>query len=141
MGPGGLASAALEIDVRRDGANRAGYQAFLPGEYTGRYVWIRVTLSTADVTYTARLTRLDVTLDVPDRVLEFPDEVIPVEGKALAFSPPFVRTPSISYALQDGAPGDTAAFIGKESSGVSIRIFDGSGAPKAGLADVTARGY
>lgn len=141
QGPTGIVSAAYQIATSTDGATWSDWATFVPGDYAASHIKFLVTITTADASYNGLLSQFNVTVDVPDRVIEFEDEAIPLGGKTLTFSPAFNIAPVMSFALQGGAIGDTIRFTSKGVGSVHAEVFDSSGISKAGNADITARAY
>lgn len=134
-------SASFEVSTSENGSTWSPWQPFTPGAYTFRYLRVRATLTTDNITILPYLTRLIVRIDVPDRVLHFGDVAIPIGGATLTFSPAFVGVQTVQVTLQSAASGDRFTVTGKSNSAVTVQVFDSAGSPKAGMADIDAFGY
>ena len=82
-----------------------------------------------------------MTIDVPDRVVSFPDQAIDIAGTTLVFSPAFVATPVSNVTIQAGTIGDTYRVTEKTSTQATITVYDSAGAAKAGNVDADFFGY
>ena len=135
-------SLAYEISTSEDGVGWTDYQQYTPGIYQFRYVRFRITMASADATsYLPMLTGFRVSIDVPDRVVHFEDQSIPIGGKTFTFSPAFVDIATVQVTLQGGAIGDTYKVTGKSNTSVTVNVYDNTGAAKTGLADIDVFGY
>ena len=134
-------AATYEVRTSDNNITWSPWQAFTPGAYTFRYLQVRVTLTTDDLSILPYMTKLIVKVDVPDRVLHFEDVAIPLAGATLSFSPQFVDVPTVQVTLQSAVSGDRFTVTGKTTSGVTIQVFDSAGAAKTGVVDVDVFGY
>ena len=137
----GLVSATYEMALSQDGSTWAAWQTYQAGSYLARRFKFRVTLATSDANYLPKLTSLLVTIDVPDRVVSFPDQAIDIAGTTLVFSPAFVATPVSNVTIQAGTIGDTYRVTEKTSTQATITVYDSAGAAKAGNVDADFFGY
>lgn len=140
-GPLGLVSASFQIRFSDDNITWSTWRNFIIGNYSGRYLQFTVTLNTEDSVYLARLSELEVTVDVPDREIMFDRESIPSGGKTITFSPAFIIAPTVSVTIQSGAAGDSYRITNKSASSMDIELLDSSLASKAGTVDIRARAY
>ena len=134
-------TASYEIRVSDDNVSWSTWQPFVPGAYRLRYLQIRVTLGTDDIANLPYMTELVVKVDVPDRVEHFEDVAVPPAGVTLSFAPHFVGVQTVQVTLQSAASGDRFTVTGKSNSGVTVRVFDETGAAKVGVVDVDVFGY
>lgn len=138
--PGGL-TAQYELRTSDDGSTWSSWLPFTAGAYSFRYLDVRVSLGTDDPTKLPYLTTMTVRIDVPDRVLHFPDVSISSSGETLSFTPEFIGLQTVQVTLQSAASGDRFTVTSKSTSGVTINVYDSGGSPKAGLVDVDVFGY
>ncbi|MGR3495231.1 host specificity factor TipJ family phage tail protein [Citreimonas sp.] len=138
---------AVEMQVRfsRDdvasGETYGDWQAFRPGEFTGRHFQFRVLLSTTDETVSPAIDALTISVDVPDRVARGEDIQSGAGAKAITFSPAFAATPSITVTGQDTASGDYHEITGKSRAGFTVTFRNNSGAAVDRKFDWQAIGY
>lgn len=140
-GAPGLVSATYEMALSQDGTTWSAWQTYQSGHYVARAYKFRVTLSTIDANYLPKLTSLLVTIDVPDRVVSFPDQAIDIAGTTLTFSPAFVDPPLSNVTIQAGSIGDTYRVTGKTSNQATITVYNAAGAAKAGNVDADFFGF
>lgn len=140
-GAPGLVSASYEMALSQDGATWAAWQTYQAGSYQARRFKFRVTLATINANYLPKLTSLLVTIDVPDRLISFPDQAIDIAGTTLTFSPAFVAVPVSNVTIQAGTIGDTYRVTGKTSTQATITVYNAAGAAKAGNVDADFFGY
>jgi len=138
--PGGL-SAQYELRTSDDGSTWSAWSPFIAGAYEFRHLQVRVALATDDPNRLPYLTEMVVRIDVPDRVLHFPDVSVSTSGETLSFSPTFIGLQTVQVTLQSAASGDRFTVTSKSTSGVTINVYDSGGSPKAGLVDVDVFGY
>lgn len=134
-------SVSFEISTSVDGLSYTPWQAFTPGAFTFRYLKIRATLATSDISFLPFMEKLLISVDVPDRVDHYNDIPVSVAGVTLNFNPDFIAVQTVQVTLQDASIGDNFVVTGKSPSAVSVRIYDSTGTPKAGVADIDVFGY
>lgn len=139
-GPLGAITATYEIDTSLDGVAWTGWQPFTPGLRTLRYYRMRASF-TAQPGYQLQLNHFTITVDVPDRVLRFNNQVVPATGLALAFSPALLAVKTVKVNLLNGAAGDRYTVSNKTVNGLDINVYDNTLSAKAGLVDVEVFGY
>lgn len=137
----GIVSATYEMALSQDAVSYAPYQPYQAGTYLARAYKFRITLSTRDVNYLPLLTSFLVTIDVPDRVVHFEDQVTVAGGTTLTFSPMFVNVQTVTGTIQAGAIGDTFRVTSKTNSAAVVTVYDSAGTPKAGIVDIDVFGY
>jgi len=141
QGRSGGISAAFEIATSDDNVTWGQWQQFTPGAYSFRYVKLRVTLASEDVSVVPYMTRFNVQIDVPDRVVHFGSVSVPLAGVTLSFTPEFVGIQTVQCTLQSATSGDRITVQGKSTTGVTVKVFDSAGNAKSGVIDVDAFGY
>lgn len=134
-------SAQYEISTSTDGTTWAAWQPFVQGAYRFRYLKIRVDLATSDLNYLPFLSGLLVHVDVPDRVEHFKNVAVSIAGATISFTPEFVGVNTVQATLQSALSGDRYTVTGKSTTGVTVNIYDSTGAAKAGTVDVDVFGY
>lgn len=112
------------------------------GDFTGQYVRFRLVLDNFDNETIVVVTDGLIEIDMPDRIVDLPDIIIPVGGTTINFDPEFKETPAIAISI-DGSTLQLAHRIqSKDRFGVNITLFDvATGNPAAGKIDLIAKGY
>jgi hypothetical protein len=138
---------AAELQVRTTNDDPAGtptwseWKPFVIGDYTARAFEWRVVLTSVETGITPRITELEVSVDMPDRVAEGHDIASNAAGDAITFSPAFKETPAIGISAQNLATGDYYTITSKSRTGFTIRFFNASGTGISRTYDWTAKGY
>ena len=140
LGKVGALSCYCEIRTSSDNVTWTSWQRYAPGQFEGRYAQARITLDTSDPMTLPELTTLQIIMDVPDRVQNFSEQVVPISGLALTFTPPFVFLDTVHVTLQNASVGDTYTVSGKSVTGCTVNIYSSTGVAKAGTADISAFG-
>ena len=129
--------------------NWGGWLPFFVGDVTARAFEFRIVLfgSALDDTspeysnVTPVVSRLKVSVDMPDRVVAGEDIVVPAAGLDVVFDPPFISLQGLATADQDMATGDRKVITDKGPGGFHIQFFNSSGAAVARTIDYVAKGY
>lgn len=140
QGPIGAITATYEINTSLDGVTWTGWQPFTPGLRTLRHYKMRASF-TAEPGYQIQFNHFVITVDVPDRVVRYANQSVPLAGLSLAFSPAFNAVHTVKVALLNGAAGDRFTVNNKTVNGVDIDVYDNALAAKAGTVDVEVFGY
>ncbi|MGE0256800.1 MAG: host specificity protein J [Alphaproteobacteria bacterium] len=139
-------SVAIEMQATADDPEDAeaawsDWRRLVIGDHTARAFRFRAVLATALPTVTPVVEALSVEIDMPDRVVAGDDLLVPEEGLAVAFDPPFLALAGIGIGAQDLATGDRWAITDKGAAGFTIRFFDAGGTPVARTTDYVAKGH
>jgi predicted phage tail protein len=137
----GPISVAYQIATSNDNIALSAWQPFVTGAYNFRYLKLRCVLTTTDTNYLPYLTGLVIHVDVPDRAIHLKNVAVGTGGVTLSFVPAFVGIQTVQATLQSALSGDRYTVSSKSVNGVTINIYDSSGAAKAGTIDVDAFGY
>lgn len=139
---------AVELQTRTTDDDPGGapvwsaWRPFDVGDFKARAMQFRARVTSTNVQASPGITALSVTIDMPDRVVEQHDLVIPAAGLGITFpSGAFKAVPALGVSVQDGASGDRLAITAKTAAGFTLRVFDSGGSGVARTADYVARGY
>ena len=117
------------------------YRLFQVGDYTARALRFRARLVSTNTQSTPSVSFLQVTVDMPDRVLADSDIESGAGAKVVSFSPAFKATPSIGIAAQNLQQGDYYTITSKSASSFTITFYNGSDVAVDRTFDYVARGY
>lgn len=141
LGPGesGDADPQLAIDYRLAAGSFDGYEDWTVGTIAARYAKMRATIDTASGV--AMLCAMTPTYDVPERSERFAAQTVAVAGTAIAFATRFHTVPAITVTPAGGAATPRfGVYENATTTGVTVFVFDETGADTGGTADVTATG-
>ena len=117
------------------------YRLFQVGDYTARALRFRAKLLSTNSQSTPSVDFLQVTVDMPDRVLADSDIVSGAGSKVVSFVPAFKATPSIGIAAQNLQQGDYYTITSKTASSFTITFYNASDVAVDRTFDYVARGY
>ena len=117
------------------------WMPFVVGDYSARACQFRTILISSSPTVTPTISRLRVSIDMPDRIVSDRNITAAAEGSAIAFTSPFRATPAISITAQNMATGDYYAITSQSASGFTIRFFNAGGSGISRNFDYLAKGY
>lgn len=139
------AVATLYISYTQDDPNLSPtwtpYQRFVIADYQARAFRFRIALSTEDSTHTVRVTRAEITIDMPDRVEGVENTSATSTGIQVIFNKPFYQTPAIAVHIDGLEQGDYYEVTLKTKSGFFIQFFDKNNIPVARQFDWIAKGF
>ena len=117
------------------------YRLFQVGDYTARAIRFRAKLISRNTQSTPSVDFLQVTVDMPDRVLAGSDIDSGAGAKVVSFLPAFKATPSIGIAAQNLQQGDYYTITSKSASSFTITFYNASDVAVDRTFDYVARGY
>lgn len=117
------------------------WQPVVIGDYTARAYEFRALLASTEFGVTPVVERLEVTIDMPDRVISAEDLVVPTGGLAVGFTPPFRSLKGVAISAQGLNTGDYYSITAKSQSGFTIRFFNSAGTPIQRSFDHVSVGY
>jgi hypothetical protein len=117
------------------------YRKFDVGDYTARALRFRAELTTEDDEATPVVTELQVTVDIPDRVISEADIASGAGTKVVTFSPVMHTIEGIGISAQNLSSGDYYAITNKTASGFSITFYDSGDNAISRTFDYVAKGY
>jgi hypothetical protein len=137
--------ASLSLWVRTSDVSPAVWSAWKPfvvGDYRARQFDFELRGSVEQTTHWIDVSKLEVVIDMPDRVESGNDLSVPVGGLNISYSPPFNASPAVSLTAQGLAPGDWLDVSAKTASGFTVFIRNSSGVAQPGRSmDYIAKGY
>jgi hypothetical protein len=119
----------------------SGWMPFIVGDYSARGFQFRATMKSGAPTVTPVVSRLRVSVDMPDRTAAERNITAAAAGSALSFARAFHATPALSVTAQDMATGDYYAITSLSASGFTIRFFNAGGTGISRTFDYLAKGY
>ncbi|MNW10818.1 hypothetical protein D3C71_2081190 [compost metagenome] len=88
------------------------------------------------------MTKLEVVIDMPDRIDSGNDIAVPATGLNISYSPPFNANPAVSLTAQGLSPGDYFDVSAKNATGFTVFIRNSSGVAVSGRTiDYISKGY
>jgi len=123
--------------------NWTDYRKFVVGDYTARAFRFRALLISRDATASPSVSRLEVEVDMPDRVAAGDDIASGTDagGKVVNFVPAFKATPAIGIAAQNLQQGDFYTITAKSPTSFTIKFMNSSGTAVNRTFDYLAKGY
>lgn len=140
----GLFSVGIELAMTDDdplGVDPAwtDWRSFLVGDYTARAYKFRLLMSGTYPNVTPVVQSVEITIDMPDRIIGFEATVL-TTGVRIVFDPPFFAIPEIGISVIDGQEGDKYTITSKDESGFNIAFTNG-GSPVERVISGVAKAY
>jgi len=144
--PQALDDIDVELQVRTTRTDPAlddftDWRTFVVGDYTARALQFRAILRSFNQTATPQVSRLEVEIDMPDRVLSEDDLLTGAEPFVVTFAPAFKETPALGIAVGDLQQGDFYEITGKSPTGFTIVFKNSAGNPVSRRFDYLAKGF
>ena len=117
------------------------WRTFVVGDYTARAFQFRSILRSLNQSATPQVSRLEVEIDMPDRVLSEDDLLTSAAPFVVTFAPAFKETPALGIAVGDLQQGDFYEITGKSRTGFTIVFKDSAGNPVSRRFDYLAKGF
>jgi hypothetical protein len=119
------------------------YRRFVVGDYKARAIRFRAILTTTNANVTPQLTTLEVTVDMPERMLAGDDLASGTDagGKVVTYTRAFKVSPAVSISAQNLVSGDYYEIVSKGAGGFTIRFKDSGGTVVSRTFDYVAQGY
>ncbi|MHA6235264.1 TipJ family phage tail tip protein [Pseudomonas fluorescens group sp. PF-69] len=137
--------ASLSLWVRTSDVTPAAWSAWKPfvvGDYRARLFDFQLRGSVLQPSNWIDVTKLEVVIDMPDRIESGNDIPVPVGGLTITYSPPFNASPAVSLTAQGLSPGDYFDVSAKTEMGFTVFIRNSSGVAKSGCSiDYISKGY
>jgi predicted phage tail protein len=137
--------ATLSLWVRTSDVAPAVWSAWKPfvvGDYRARQFDFELRGSVQQNTNWIDVSKLEVVIDMPDRIESGNDIAVPVGGLSITYTPPFNASPAVSLTAQSLSPGDYLDVSTKTATGFTVVIRNSSGVAKAGSSiDYISKGY
>ncbi len=140
----GQYSVALEIaSTNDDPAGSPTWSAFTPllvGDYQGRDHKFRLTLNSLAAGITPVVSRLEISIDMPDRLEQDNDVAVGTGGITITYDHAFRIGPAVSILGQGLSTGDFWEFTAKDETGFTGRWKNSAGTIVARTMDWIAKG-
>ena len=112
------------------------------GDYRARQFDFELRGSVEQTTHWIDISKLEVVIDMPDRIESGNDLVVPIGGLAITYTPPFNASPAVSLTAQGLSPGDYLDVSAKTVHGFTVFIRNSSGVAQSGRSiDYISKGY
>lgn len=137
--------ASLSLWVRTsdvDPAEWSAWKPFVVGDYRARFFDFQLRGSVERTSNWIDVSKLEVVIDMPDRIESGSDIAVPDSGLTITYTPPFNAPPAVSLTAQGLSPGDYFDVSAKTASGFTVFIRNSSGvAISGGSIDYISKGY
>ena len=134
-------SSEIQIAISNDNSDFTPFQTFVVGDYLARYYKFRLVMTSENGSASPVVTELKVTLDMEDRIESGNNIVSGTGTKSVTFTQPYVTVPSLGFAVQDMASGDTYTLSNKTATGFSVAFTNSSGSGVSRTFDFIAKGF
>ena len=118
-----LWSIDLQIRTSDDNITWTDWKSFSIGEYTARLFQFRLLMYSLNLAITPVVTKMLITVDMPDRVDSGADLVCPPAGLRIDFSPHFAAKPAIATNVQGATGGEYSVTSSVSETGFNIQFF------------------
>jgi len=137
--------ASLSLWVRTSDVSPAEWSAWKPfvvGDYRARLFDFELRGSVQQSTNWIDISKLEVVIDMPDRIESGNDLAVPAGGLVISYTPPFNAPPAVSLTVQGLSSGDYFDVSAKTVTGFTVFIRNSSGVAKSGCSiDYISKGY
>jgi predicted phage tail protein len=137
--------ATLSLWVRTSDVSPAVWSAWKPfvvGDYRARQFDFELRGSVQQTTNWIDVSKLEVVIDMPDRIESGNDIAVPIGGLSITYAPPFNASPAVSITAQGLSPGDYYDISAKSDLGFTVVVRSSSGTAKSGCSiDYISKGY
>lgn len=100
------------------------WMPFTVGNHEFRSAQFRVYLNSIVINVTPVVLRLEVNIDMPDRIERGEDMEVTPSGVVVEHMPPFLGDPAVAVTIQDGAADDRVEFIEKNAERFEIMVYN-----------------
>ncbi|MEO8640975.1 phage tail protein [Pseudomonas sp.] len=137
--------ASLSLWVRTSDVSPAAWSAWKPfvvGDYRARLFDFQLRGSVEQSNNWIDVTKLEVVIDMPDRIESGNDLPVPALGLVITYTPPFNANPAVSLTAQGLSSGDYLDVSAKTATGFTVFIRNSSGVAQSGRSiDFISKGY
>lgn len=141
-------SVLLEVRTTDDDPNSVSpaptwsdWSEFRVGDYSARGFDFRVTLETFRVGVSPRVLNMDISIDMPDRVVADDEVACPEGGVRITYTPRFKAKPGVGINARDMQTGDYYTKSNEAVDGFDIEFFNAAGVSQARTFGYVAKGY
>ena len=131
----------LQIAISTDNVNFTAFQDFVVGDYLARYYKFRLRMTSEDGSATPVVTQLSVTLDMEDRIESGNNIVSGTGTKSVTYTQAYLTVPSLGFAVQNMASGDTYTITNKTNAGFDVAFINSGGTGVSRTFDFIAKGF
>lgn len=118
------------------------WKPFVVGDYRARLFDFELRGSVQQTNNWIDVSKLEVVIDMPDRIESGNDIAVPDTGLTVTYSPPFNASPAVSLTAQSLAAGDWPDVSAKTATGFTVVIRNSSGVAQSGRSiDYISKGY
>ncbi|MHA6234297.1 TipJ family phage tail tip protein [Pseudomonas fluorescens group sp. PF-69] len=118
------------------------WKPFVVGDYRARLFDFELRGSVQQSTNWIDISKLEVVIDMPDRIESGNDLAVTADGLVISYTPPFNAPPAVSLTAQGLSPGDYFDVSAKTVTGFTVFIRNSSGVAKSGCSiDYISKGY
>jgi predicted phage tail protein len=118
------------------------WKPFVVGDYRARLFDFQLRGSVQLTSHWIDVSKLEVVIDMPDRIDSGNDLPVPAGGLVISYSPPFNATPAVSLTAQGLSPGDYLDVSAKTATGFTVFIRNSGGVAQSGRSiDYISKGY
>ena len=122
-------------------ADWTAWEPFTIGEHTARAFRFRLHLVSYSPAVTPSVSKMKITVDMPDRVAGMNDLTCPVGGIRINYDPAFISRPALSVDAQALSVGDRKEVTLADNTGFTVEFFDSGGTSVSRTFDYLAKGY
>jgi len=134
-------SSEIQIAISNDNTNFTPFQTFVVGDYLARFYKFRLVMTSENGSASPVVTELKVTLDMEDRIESGNNIVSGTGTKSVTFTQPYVTVPSLGFAVQNMASGDTYTLSNKTATGFNVAFTNSGGSGVSRTFDFIAKGF
>jgi predicted phage tail protein len=117
------------------------WEEFRVGDYSARGFDFRVTLRTNRIGISPRVLNMDISIDMPDRVVAEDALTCPDGGLRVTYVPRFKAVPGVGINARDMATGDYYTKSNEAEDGFDIEFFNAAGVSQERTFGYVAKGY
>ena len=117
------------------------WKNFSVADWTARAYQFRLVLETANQQHNVGVLRLEVTIDMPDRIEQVSGVISGLGTKTIIFDPPFKVVSAIGITSENMMSGDYYQIANRSNTGFEITFYDSTGSPISRSFDWIAKGY
>lgn len=116
------------------------WMSYSPGQYSGRKFKMKLVLTSTDPDVAPVVTAFDWTIDMPDRIDERINLIVPAEGVSVLFTPPFQILPSTVVTIVNATAGDDSVLTLESRYGFTIQVKN-TGVGVVRVVNTVSKGY
>lgn len=119
----------LQFRVSQDGVTFGSWMDFVAGHVTGRIFEFRIKLESFTTNVSPSVSKLEVTVDMPDRVERGVNIACSAStGATITYPSAFKNNPAVIITVQNGATDDRLDYISKDATGFQVKVWNAAAA-------------